>query len=168
MQPFLQFLDAWGRRVLPFLVTLLMILLTVMAGPVPDMAAITPLFPLMAVYYWSVFRPDLLRLPGLFVLGIIFDALTHLPLGLSALSFIVTAQLVQSLRHIFSDQSYPTLWLGFAALVACLQTTHWLILSLLAWQALPLWPLLLQSLFTLALFPVCAWLLILLQRHVLR
>ncbi|MGB4101956.1 MAG: rod shape-determining protein MreD [Alphaproteobacteria bacterium] len=168
MQTFLQQLDTYGRHSLPFLVTLLTILLTVVAGPLPDMAAITPLFPLMAVYYWSVFRPDLLRLPGLFVLGVILDALTQLPLGLSALSFIITSQLVQSLRHIFSDQSYPTLWLGFATLVTSLQTLHWIILSLCAGKTLPLWPVLLQTLFTLALFPVCAWVLILLQRHVVR
>lgn len=168
MHTLLQQLDDRGRRFLPFLITLLMILLTVVAGPLPDVAAITPLFTLMAVYYWSVYRPDLLRMPGLFILGIILDALTRLPLGLSSLSFMVTAQLVQSQRHIFSDQSYPTLWLGFAVVVTCLQTMHWLILSLLAWHALPLWPLLLQSLFTLALFPVCAWLLILLQRYIVR
>ncbi len=168
MQSILQQLETGGRRVLPFLVTLLMILLTVMAGPVPDIAAITPLFPLMAVYYWSVYRPDLLRLPGLFVLGVIWDALAGLPLGLSALGFIVTAQLVQSQRHIFTDQSYPTLWLGFAIVVVGLQSLQWLLLSLLASQALPLLSLFLQSLFTLALFPFCAWLLILLQRHVVR
>lgn len=168
MQSALQQFEAWGRQTLPFLVTLLMILLAVMVGPLPDMAAITPLFPLMAVYYWSVYRPDLLRLPGLFILGVILDALTHLPLGLSALSFIVTAQLVQSQRHIFSDRSYTTLWLGFAVILTGLQSMQWIILSLLAWHALPLWPLLLQSLFTLALFPIGAWALILLQRHIVR
>lgn len=168
MQALLQQLDQFGRRILPFLVTLGLILVSVAAAPIPEFAAIKPLFALMAVYYWSVHRPDLLQFPALFVLGLILDVLARLPLGLSALDFILAAQLVRSQRHIFADQSYPTLWLGFAAVTLLLQALNWSAMSLFAWRLLPLWPLTLQTLLTLALFPFFAWLMILIQRYIVK
>ena len=44
--------------------------------PVPGYAALTPAFALMAVYHWSVYRPDLLPPSGLFVVGFAQDLVT--------------------------------------------------------------------------------------------
>ncbi|MEJ0061859.1 MAG: rod shape-determining protein MreD [Alphaproteobacteria bacterium] len=166
IQGFLHQLDELVRRAVPLFAIFFLVLLTVAASPIPQFASLTPSFALIAVYYWSVHRPDLLPLPALFALGLILDALMRLPLGLSALSFILAARWVQGQRHIFSDRSYATLWFGFAVVAAVTAALQWMVAGLLAWHMLPAWPLCLQTLLTIAVFPLFAWSMILLQRHI--
>lgn len=155
------------RKIVPLAVTLLFLLIGIsLPAFIPALASIPPLLIYAAVYYWSVHRPDLMPLALLFIVGLCTDALLRLPFGVSGLVYIVIGQLVQSQRPIFADQSYFTLWLGFAVLLAVAQTLQWLLLSLLFHHFLPVMPLLLQGGLTLALFPLLAWLLVLLHRHV--
>jgi rod shape-determining protein MreD len=160
--------DGAARRLLPLLVCLLFLLLGIACTALPGVAGIPPLFGLVAIYYWSVHRPDLLPLSLLFVLGIVADALLRLPFGLSSLSYMGVAQLVQSQRPIFIDQSYLTLWLGFVVVMLLAQGLQWLVLVVLQQHVLPIVPLLLQAGLTLALFPLLVWILIILQRSVVR
>jgi rod shape-determining protein MreD len=167
MALFIPHLDGVIGKITPLFVTLIFLLCSI-ALPfiMPIIADIPPLLVLIAVYYWSVHRPDLMPLPIALLLGLLTDTLLRLPFGVSALSYICSAQLVQSQRPIFVDQSYLTLWLGFVVVLALSQTIHWALFSLLTKHIMPIMPLLLQGLLTLAIFPLLVWLLILLHRHI--
>lgn len=155
------------RKSIPFAVTL-GLLLAGMALPssIPALQPMPPLLAYGAVYYWSVHRADLMPLPLLFLMGLLADAVLRLPFGFSALSLVLIAYFVQLQRPIFTDQSYRTLWLGFAAILSLTLAAQWLVLSLVMRQALPWAPLLLQGSLTLALFPLLVWLQVLLHRHI--
>ncbi|MBP7252537.1 MAG: rod shape-determining protein MreD [Alphaproteobacteria bacterium] len=155
------------RKSVPFGMTFLLMLMGVaLPSSLPALAAMPPLLTYCAVYYWSVHRADLLPLPLLFILGLLADALLRLPFGVTALSLVLIAYLVQLQRPIFTDQSYRTLWLGFAVILSLTLAMQWLLLSLLAHHALPWLTLVLQGGLTLALFPLLTWLQVLLHRHI--
>lgn len=161
-------LDGLIRRIVPLLLCLICLILGIALTTIPGVAGIPPLLGLIAIYYWSVHRPDLLPLPLLFLLGLLADAMLRLPVGLSSLTYIGLAQLVHSQRHIFIDQSYLTLWFGFLVVLTAAQLLQWGLLSMFYREILPLLPLLLQSILTLMLFPLLVWPFSLLQRYLLR
>ena len=60
-------------RFLPIATRCFAAALALLPLPVPGYAALTPAFTLMAVYHWSVYRPDLLPPSGLFAIGFAQD-----------------------------------------------------------------------------------------------
>ncbi|MGE4352017.1 MAG: rod shape-determining protein MreD, partial [Bdellovibrionales bacterium] len=82
------------RNLLPFETTLALLLLGVLIWPIPFIGAISPSLVLIAVYYWSAYRPDLFRPLPVFCIGLLNDAIHYLPLGLSAFIFLAIQQLV--------------------------------------------------------------------------
>ena len=57
-------------RTLPIATTVLAAIITILPVRVPGYAALTPAFALMAVYHWTIYRPDLLPAIGLFAIGL--------------------------------------------------------------------------------------------------
>lgn len=152
--------DTLLRRSLPFgSCLLLQIIALALPRLVPALAAIAPPLALTAIYFWAAHRPNLLPLPLLFLLGLAADAVLRLPFGVTALCYVLAAQLVQSFRPLLAGQSYGSLWLGFTAVAIAVQLLQWLILSIMSGQLLPVQAALFQLLVCLAVFPGIAWLL---------
>ncbi|MCL2469866.1 MAG: rod shape-determining protein MreD [Alphaproteobacteria bacterium] len=156
-----------ARNFLPFLTTLFLVLLGVMVWPVPSLGDIAPTFGLAAIYYWAVYRPDLLRPSSVFVLGLLNDAVNDMPLGLSGLLFLGVYQLAVTYRRFFAGQHFLMLWLGFAVLSFCAALLSFAGLSL--YKGVLLQPLAVtaQYVLTATLFPLLAWLLNRTQRFFL-
>ncbi|MDD3183626.1 MAG: rod shape-determining protein MreD [Alphaproteobacteria bacterium] len=154
----------FARSLLPFLTTLAMVLAGVMVWPVPFLGAITPSFGLVAVYYWSIHRPDLFRPVIVFIFGLLNDILHFYPIGLTAVIYLIIYQLSFSQRRFFAGQIFYMLWFGFVVAVAINLVIVWIILSLNNHAIVPLSSVLTQFIFTIILFPFPAWLLIRLQR----
>jgi rod shape-determining protein MreD len=163
-----QRLDQQARATLPLLSGLLLTLLNVVVWPIPFFGVITPALSLVAVYYWAVYRPDLFTPLMGFALGLIHDSLNGLPLGLSALLFTAIHQLAYAQRRFFVGHPFFMLWAGFALTMVTVAFCQWLLITILQWQRLNPAPIVMQSILTITLFPALAWLLISLQRVVLR
>jgi rod shape-determining protein MreD len=73
-------------------------------------------FMMMGVYYWSIYRPRLLPIWMIFMFGILIDALTMMPIGLTALILLVTQKLILYQRRYLMGQSFAILWIGFGFL----------------------------------------------------
>ena len=56
-------------RLVPFLTTVLFAFFTVVPLNLPGFAVVMPSFALMAVFHWTVYRPDLLPLSAVFASG---------------------------------------------------------------------------------------------------
>ncbi len=63
-------------NVLPIVTTVLAALLSIEPLHLDGYAALTPAFTLMATYHWTIYRPDLLPAPLLFLIGTIQDLLS--------------------------------------------------------------------------------------------
>ena len=163
----LQRLDNAARMSLPFMTTLLCVLLGAAAWPIPYLGAVAPPLALMAVYYWAIHRPDLFR-PGMaFLIGLLNDTVHFLPFGLSALLFVATHQVVFHQRRFFTGHSFFMMWAGFALTAFVVTAMEWLLQGLIAWRMTPIVPILLQLLLAMVFFPLPCWLLIRLQRAAL-
>ena len=164
---FAQRIEQSARYMLPLATIVLFILLSAVAWPIPYAGSIVPSLGLIAVYYWSIYRPDLFRPLAAFGCGLLNDTVHSLPLGLTALVFVAVHQLVLRQRRFFAGQTFFMQWTGFAIVVLLVMAAHWIILSATNGQWMVFLPLSLQGLLTIVIYPLPAWLLIRLQRAVL-
>ena len=154
-----QKLDLWARCLTPFGLTIILLILGIVPLHIPGFGIMVPWLPLMAVYYWAVFRPELLPAYAVFIIGILEDIFTGLPIGINALIFLLVYGSILSQRRFFAGKSFNILWLGFGSVAALASITNWLLISL--WNVTILMPsaLIYQFLTTVGLYPAVAWVL---------
>lgn len=157
-------LDRAARRVSPFVVTVMLVILNAIPLPIPDYRSIVPLVPLMAIYYWALYRPDLMPIGAVFLVGVLEDVLTGSPLGLNAFLFLVVHSLIRSRRRMIAGKGFLVAWIVFLLVVLGVGLTSWLVASLLYDAPIRIEPALTQLALTLVLYPCLAWLLIRVQR----
>ena len=73
-----QRLDRWLRVAAPLLLILLISFLGLINLPFPNYTTIAPAYTLIAVYCWTVWRPDLVPYIGVFAIGVFEDFLLPL------------------------------------------------------------------------------------------
>ena len=96
-----QKLDQKIREFIPFLFTLILVILSVIPMGIPGYTEIAPVLPLISIYHWAIYRPNLLPIWAVFVLGSLYDFLAGMPLGLFILVFLsVYGVVLLSLIHI--------------------------------------------------------------------
>lgn len=159
-----QRLEHGGRLALPLLSVIACALLGSIVWPLPYLGAVAPPLALMAIYYWALHRPDLFRPSMAFAIGLLHDVVNFLPLGLSALLFVVAHQLIYRYRRFFVGHSFFMMWSGFILTVVGTMFLQWLSLCFVRWQMFPVTPVLMQAVFAIVFFPLPCWLLITLQR----
>ena len=106
--------DNWARGAIPLALTLVVVIFNIVPLRLPDYSTMAPDFVLMAVYYWTVHRPDLMRPGSVFVIGVLDDVLSGMPLGVSALVLLFAHWAIVSQHKVFRGQSFAILWFGFA------------------------------------------------------
>jgi rod shape-determining protein MreD len=112
-------------RLWPLFTTLAMGLLTIIPLHIPGYAALAPAFTLMAVYHWTIYRPDLLPPFGVFLIGLAEDLLSGAPIGVSALLLLLARHIVLKSRRQFVNCSFAFIWAGFALLALCCMGGLW-------------------------------------------
>jgi len=150
----------YPARFLPFLMTLLFAVISVVPLNLPGSSVVTPAFALMAVFHWTVYRPDLMPLSAVFATGLLLDLLNGTPyVGLSALALLGARTAVMSQRRLFVNRTFPVLWLGFCAVASGTFISLWLLVSLLHGGVLGLRPFIFQAVLTVACYPVGSYVL---------
>lgn len=152
------------HHLIPLLSALIFIFISVLTWPIPYWGQVAPSLGLAAVFYWSVYRPDLFRPMTVFGIGLIFDILHGSPLGLTACVFLIIHQMSYSYRRFFVGQVFYMLWFGFASVALLSMAITWLVTSFYNGKIIPLWPVFIQTMMSIAFFPLPAWILIKLQR----
>jgi rod shape-determining protein MreD len=151
-------------RFLPTVTILILALLSVLPLRFPDYAAVAPLLALAGLYYWTIYRPELLPPAAVFLCGVVLDLLSGAPLGIAALVFLLTRVVVLPQRRFFVDRLFPFVWGGFTLLAAGVIAFLWLLGSVLSGVVLDMRAATLQWVLTVASFPAVAYLLVRVQR----
>ena len=151
-----QRLDRFGRNLVPLGVTLLLVILGAVPVPVAGYAAVVPLFALCAVFFWAVYRPDLMPPWLVFVIGLTQDALAGTPFGLNAIMLLIVYGMVASQRRFFLNKPFTLVWWGFMLIALIAIVVAWLLASLAFGVIIRPGPATFQFLITLALYPVIA------------
>ena len=152
----------------PALVTLALVLATQLPYGIPHFAQVTPFFALMAVFYWSIYRPEKLPPPAVFAIGVVQDMLGGGPIGMIALMLLGVYGVGVSQRRFFLGKSFLVEWCGFVVIGAGAVAAAWFVASLYYATLLDPRPLIVQALLTVALYPCMTWLFVRVQRRFMR
>ena len=96
-----QRLDLFARVLTPSLIACALVILSVLPLHIPSYSSVVPSLALMAVFYWSLHRPDLLPAVAVFLVGILYDILTGGPMGVQAFILLVVYWVTGSQRQLF-------------------------------------------------------------------
>jgi len=161
-------LGRYALAVVPAVLTLLIAILGQLPFGIPHFAQVTPAFSLMAVYYWSIYRPDLLPAAVVFGIGLVQDVLSGTPLGLFAMALVLVRGIVVSQRRVFLGKTFAVEWWGFFLIACGTVGFTWLVASLFFVAFLPPGPAVVQALMTFACYPFLMWFLSHTQQAFLR
>ena len=144
---------AWA---VPTFTTFLFVLLSIIPFSMLGLGSVVPAFSLIAVYFWSVNRPQHLPMGLLFLLGISQDFLWGNPIGLWTMGFLLMSILTQIVQAPFRIQGVSVHWIGFAFVFAQAALFVWLIACMYYGRFLNPGPLMAQVLVTVAVYPLFA------------
>lgn len=162
-----QRLDHAARGLIPLATALILMLLGLIPWHVPDLGTVAPPLAMMAVFYWSIHRPDLMTAPKAFTIGLFQDLLTG-PLGVNALVMLLVQGGCASQQKFFHGKTFMVSWWGFALVALPSVLLSWALASALLGAMVPIWPTTILYGLTVGLFPPAAWMLIKTQARFLR
>lgn len=156
-----------AARLLPILTMLVAALATILPVRIPGYAALTPAFTLMAVYHWTIYRPDLLPALALFAVGLTEDLLTGAPVGVGALVLLLARAAVLQYRRYFVNRAFPFVWSGFTLLAGTAMLGLWALHCAVDLSLLDLRNTVFRTVVTIAVFPAASFLLGRTQRRLM-
>jgi rod shape-determining protein MreD len=161
-------LDGTARSLAPFALTVLLIVFGMVPLGVPNFAPIMPALGLIAVFFWLVYRPDLMPAWAVFLIGLIQDLLGGGALGVGVFVLLVVYATLAGQRRYIAQASFFLVWLAFLPVAAGAFVLTWLFNSLIVDAVLAPGPAASQYLSTVVFYPVIAWLFLQAQRAFLR
>ncbi|MEQ8370706.1 MAG: rod shape-determining protein MreD [Alphaproteobacteria bacterium] len=164
MMPAVQTAERWSRQATPMATILFMIILAALPVPVLWWSALAPGLVLVLVFYWAVYRPELIPFGVLFLTGIVQDSLSGAAMGVSSIVLMLVKYLVVSQRRYLVGKAFSQLWAGFALVVLAAKVTGWSLASLVRGDFLDPTMTFAQAGIVIALFPVATWLLMRIHR----
>jgi rod shape-determining protein MreD len=154
-------------RILPIVTTIIAATLAILPLRVPGYAALTPAFALMAVYHWTIYRPDLLLPIGLFAVGLAQDLIAGTTIGTGALVLLLARAAVLRSRRYFINRTFPFVWGGFTLLAGATMLGLWALHCLMQLSFFDLRTTVFRIVLTVAIFPVASFALGRTQRAVM-
>ena len=151
-------LDIAARCAFPAGCTALLMLLAGVPLGIVGQAALLPALSFASVYFWSLLRPAAMSQPLVFLVGLLFDLLGYLPLGVGPLTLLIVYGLVQRWRTWLMAQGVGAGWVVFILFASGAAAVSWILASMLSFRLLPPAPALLGPLLAAALYPVLAML----------
>jgi rod shape-determining protein MreD len=146
-------------RMLPVATTVVAAVLAILPVRAPGYAALVPAFALMAVYHWTIYRPDLLPPFGLFAIGLGQDLLTGGTVGVGALLLLLARAAVLRFRRYFINRTFPFVWGGFTLLAGAALFGLWALHCVLQLNFFDLRTTVFRAVLTIAMFPVASFVL---------
>lgn len=144
---------------IPFLLTILAIILSSTPIQLPGTPPAMPPFGLMAIFFWAVHRPNLMPPVLCFVAGVFADLVSGGPLGLSALTFLLVHRFVNTERGILAGRLFLVVWFGFSVVALAASAFVWLFTMGFHMTLLSPTPVIVQFLLAVSLYPIVAFLL---------
>ncbi|MEZ5667133.1 MAG: rod shape-determining protein MreD [Alphaproteobacteria bacterium] len=160
-------IDAVARQSVPVALTLLLVLISALPPVLPVFREAAPAWVLIAVFHWSVQRPELMPVQAAFVIGLLQDLLLGLPPGSSALIYVVLRGVAGRIAQLTAGRGFVNLWIMFAGAAAGAGLLRYLIMTVWLERVLDPVPALFELLLTVGVFPLVSWLLTRLQRGLL-
>jgi rod shape-determining protein MreD len=138
---------------LPAIITLLLLMLVLAPKHVGVLGSVMPLLPLIPVYYWGLLHAREMPYWLVFTIGLVMDASTGLPLGLSSLLYMMFLALLRAQRKYIHKEGFVIKWAYFAMLLLTVCVLNWICVSLLDTMR-DIMPALIQWFLTVCCYPL--------------
>ena len=138
----------------PVLETLGLVILTAVPTRIPGFAELAPCWPLIGIFYWSIYRPDLLSALSAFLLGTLLDFVGGTPLGVNTLIFLLVRSTVVVQRRFFLGHSFVMTWASFAMIATAAMGLQWMLFGFISGQGMDPRNLMWQYVFVVGVFPI--------------
>jgi len=145
-----------ARAGVPFAISAFLILAAMLPYGLPKSSQAAPVLALISVYYWSVFRPELMPAGAAFLLGLLVDVLSGGPPGLNALVLILVHWAAAGQRRTLAGKSFAVGWLGYLLIAAGAAIINWVFASLFHTTAIASVPLVVSHAIGTAAYPLVA------------
>jgi rod shape-determining protein MreD len=149
-------LDIFARSSFPACITVLLMLLTQAPLDFPDQAALLPAVALCCIWFWSMFRPDALPPPIVFLIGVLLDLLGYLPLGVGVFTLLAVHGVALAARRSLSPRGFAWIWIVFGGVAGAALLLMWLLIMLLTFRLLSPAPVVFIAILTVSIYPVLA------------
>ncbi len=149
-------LDHFARNLLPAGTMLGLVVVGLVPLQLPYYGPISPSLPLIAVFFWTIRRPELLPALAVFFLGLFEDLVGGGLLGLSAFSYVLMMWVANSQARFFRSLTFLVQWVMFAPICVAIGVLQWLVTMVISTMVLPPLPMLVGALLTGALYPFVA------------
>jgi len=153
IQPFRKVeLLCWS--VLPGLITTLLAIFFLASRHVGGLNHFMPLLPLIPIFYWGMNHARDMPYWFAFMLGLVMDAVTGMPMGLSSVLYVVFLLLIHSQRKYIHKEGFVIKWAYFTLLLGAICALNWIALSLFYSRVETMVPALLQWFLTVCCYPL--------------
>lgn len=119
-------------------------------------------------YYYILNKPGFVPPLALFSVGFIDDFASGTPFGVTSFILLMLALVLNNQQKITQGQGFLLTWIGFVVIAVTLYPLIWLLHSFAAGSFLSIYPLLLQGLVTIMLFPIITMLFRLFNNYFLK
>jgi rod shape-determining protein MreD len=143
-----------ARATVPAGVTAVLMLLGSIAMNGTHVQVLEPVLAFASIYYWTLYRPDLMPAALVFALGLLYDILSGAPVGSHAAMLTVAHAVLKRQRRFLIDKTFVLNWVGFAVVAGAGCILVWLAASLFYAAPVDPWGLLFQMLMTIVAYPL--------------
>ena len=147
-------MELFFLAMLPAIITTLLTIFSVASKHITGLDRFMPILALIPVFYWGMAQTRDMPYWFLFVLGILIDSVTGLPLGSTSLEYMLFLILLQSQRKYIHKEGFVIKWGFFAGLLAAASLFNWASLSFFYSHMQIVLPVLIQWLLTVCCYPV--------------
>ncbi|OJX13977.1 MAG: hypothetical protein BGO77_01250 [Caedibacter sp. 37-49] len=108
------------------------------------------------IYFWTIFKPEVLPLFVLLSIGIMIDSVQGLPLGFHSVLFLFSSMIILYQRNFLYHQSFSLVWLFFSLFLIIYKALEQLIFKSIMDFPFSFFDLVMSVLFTIFLYPLCS------------
>lgn len=115
---------------------------------------IFPNFAIIIIYYWTIYRPDLINVILIFFLGLIQDISTGLPIGFYSFEFLILYIITIKQRPFLVSKAFFTNWICFIPIALLIYLLEWVILQTIINKHIEIMPVFFSMLLTITIYPI--------------
>ena len=142
----------------PKMLAIFLMLLTVMPYKIISLPAFLPMIDVIFIYYWCLYKPQIVQNWFVFIIGILRDIISINPVGVSALTYLVIRQIILYKRNEQAKykhlQLFSTIWKGFAVIALISILCKWVLLSILSGELFSLQIMILHLTLSILVYPI--------------
>lgn len=117
------------KKLLPLIVTILLILLAYLPIRVPFSKFLRPDVGMICVYFWALYRRDLFGPVSVAILGLVADSMSAVPIGVNMFVFMFIYVTAITYGTYVNTKPFAVSWIGFAIICFVAFFVKWLLLS---------------------------------------